>query len=330
MRFTVFLGSREGHDWSARYVRPRRLVSSQRARVNALLRRRQVRSLFVMRLLSVFLSFGWLLGCGRIGFGELDGESSDFSPIDADATVPVPTPYDAGADALASPSACPGESLVPAHWYRFDGLGTSVRDELDGPAGEAVFAEQDGQGGVDIEGEQAYIDLPRMMLSSDHARSTSSWIIWRGGDAEQTLFFVQEPLLGDSVTALSASIELNISQESMRLRYERLLADQEIVASRTIEPGHLTHLATVYDPATLQTILYLDGVEVGRGGMAGSSAEVIDAEHVWLGRGRSDQGGRFQGRLEDLRMFEATLSPCEVRVAFEAGPDADILCNSCK
>ncbi len=271
-------------------------------------------------------------GCGRLGFDELTREVSE-PPVfvraaeEPDASL-APPKKEGERDAGIAPS-CARE-LPPARWFRFDGIGAEIVDARGGPSGRAYSSGQDGLGGIDIDNALAYVALPRVILRRDAPLTSIYWITWNGGEDKQTLSYVEKPWPSWESDEDPASVALSLVSGVLTLRYETVLGAQEIVADRALAPGRQTQVASVYDAASAELTLYVDGAQVAHAPLEPSMTEVIFGQNVWLGRGAAAEGERFAGRFEDLRVLEATLSECQIAAAYAAGPDAPLLCAACE
>lgn len=104
-----------------------------------------------------------------------------------------------------------------------------------------------------------------------------------------------------------------IAQGSETLLRFRLKTDGNtdtlIADSGNLSPGAWYHVAAVYDGATMR--LYLNGAEVGSMPKTGPISANQDAA-VWAGNNPGSQAQPFDGRIDDMQVFESALSAFQI------------------
>ena len=91
--------------------------------------------------------------------------------------------------------------------------------------------------------------------------------------------------------------------------------DRNIIAGAALPLAAWTHVAATYDGATLR--LYIDGVEVGAKLVERQIRTSVDPLRVG---GRFDRGEFFQGRIDEIRIYNRTLSATEIVADMNAPP----------
>ncbi len=100
-------------------------------------------------------------------------------------------------------------------------------------------------------------------------------------------------------------------------------ADILISPPGTLAAGRWIHLAGVYDPAgpPPQKRLYVDGAPVATREMTDPMAvDPTPSGDLYFGQnGKGDDGERFKGRIDDVRVYNRALAAEEIRALFETG-----------
>lgn len=93
-----------------------------------------------------------------------------------------------------------------------------------------------------------------------------------------------------------------------------------IFAATTQTNGEWVHLAGTYDGASMH--FYVNGVEQGVG-IPGPSGIAASALPLGIGA-RSDGTGKYQGSVDDIRVYNRALSAAEIQELMTAGPSAPV------
>jgi hypothetical protein len=89
-------------------------------------------------------------------------------------------------------------------------------------------------------------------------------------------------------------------------------AESTITASGAMAPGWHP-LAVVIDGTTTTLQLYIDGVLVASGPTTTLPKDLGSTTQNWVGRSQFTADAYFQGDLDDLRIYDRTLSAGEIR-----------------
>ncbi len=256
---------------------------------------------------------------------------------DATASFRYFVAYQLGSDVTA-PS--PG---APRHRYSFaepadvlvarDSEGDQhghYRGDVARSAGDLVI---DGLG-------DGYLDLPNGLISSLDAVTIELWVDWQGaasaglwqhlfdfGDGSAgEIFDVEAPDAGAPYTGEdSASIMLTPREGSDRSWVRMQDPSGATVLSLYAEPlpiGRAVHIAFTYDPEAGQAAYYIDGGERSRGSSTMPLSSIDDVNN-WIGRSAWSHDERFDGAVDEVRVYDRALSEIEVLGSFQTGPDVD-------
>lgn len=272
-----------------------------------------------------------------------DSASTDVSSIDVSSTDTaqhdVPGDADAGLGEAGAPNPlAEGEAglqetaLVDSllvHHYDFDGDGAVVVDVAGGAdallMGGAVL---DGSGGVELDGVDDYVDLPNGLISRLPSLTVTVWLEWRGGACWQRIFDFGSSLDGED-RASRATSSLFITPASCPTSHvgpvqefvlsamfhvpgSVYIAQQEVALPRDVP----TFVALTADSETGLRV-YVDGSLTAEL-IAPLDISQLDDVNNWLGRSQWGQDAALAARLDDVRIYAASLSEAQVQGVFAA------------
>jgi CSLREA domain-containing protein len=220
-------------------------------------------------------------------------------------------------------------------WYRAEGNANDFADGNNGTLqGGATFAAGEVGQAFSLNGTDAFVEIPDSpSLSVTGAITLEAWI---------------NP---NSVTGLHEIIskyDSSISQESWALlvmdgvvRAEFLGSGDGVLArvvdtnTAVISTGVFTHLAATFDPATQAVHIYVNGVDVPttvqNGGIVSSIFDSTSPMRIGSIVGGSGQTSEFfDGRIDEVDVYNRALSTAEVQGLFNAGSEgkATIVVNT--
>jgi hypothetical protein len=209
--------------------------------------------------------------------------------------------------------------------YDFEGDGAVVLDRVgtrDGVLrGDALL---DTRGGVELDGNDDYVDLPNGVLSGYTSATIMAWLDWYGGFCWQRIFDfgnsdAGEDRVGNATTSLFLTPASCPSQVMLSMT-ERLGEQQSTAASRMLPVGQRVQVALVVDDARNEVSLYIDGQLEATSPHVHPLTELEDVNN-WLGRSQWVQDGNLSARYDELRIYSRALSAETVRLLNERGPD---------
>lgn len=239
---------------------------------------------------------------------------------------PAATPPTGSSDA-GSPEES-GPSAVDALRVRYDfgGSGTRLIDRVGSADGEVLGGAQlSGEGQLELDGQDDYVDLPNGLLSGLDAVTIMVWLEWAGGICWQRVFDFGssdqgEDQVGDALTSLFLTPKA-CGRETAAVRIELDGAEFTMHMDAPLAEGQPLHVTVTIDPLADATCLYVDG-ELQVRGPAPLALARIDDVNVWLGRSQWVQDHHWAGRYDELRIYDRALGPNEIQGAFADGPDA--------
>lgn len=228
-----------------------------------------------------------------------------------------------GADAANSPSSALRALL--AHRYEFGGAGTAAIDSVGGADGIIVGTALTGAGAVTLSGG-SYVDLPNGLLSALQAGTLEVWLAWNGGGNYQRIFDFGSNDNGEGAQGLGETYLFLSAAWTSTLRggcTKTGIAGITWVEGVSALPiGVRTHVALVIDSGADRLSLYVDGQPDATTALTVRLAELDDVNN-WLGRAQIVGHPSFDGFIEEFRIYRAALSPEQIRLSFELGPDHD-------
>ena len=200
-----------------------------------------------------------------------------------------------------------------------EGTGTTAADtagrarngQLAGGAGWG--AGRKGGSAVSLDGKSAHVALPADSLAQSSDFTVSLWVYWNAAATNTRVF--------DFGTTDIAYMALIPRDSSGRMRFtatrSHYFGEQSITASAALPTGRWAHVAV----KLMGNIgkLYLDGVQVGETtGIVVTPFQLGDTTNTWLGRSQYGADPCFNGRLQDLRIYNGALSNAQI-AALAAG-----------
>jgi len=243
-----------------------------------------------------------------------------------DAAMPMPDAALPAPDAAEpAPDAGP-PSVGLALRYDFEGTGTLVEDRV-GTADAQLLggAVLDGAGGVELDGDDDYVDLPNGVLSRHRSVTIVAWLTWHGGVCWQRIFDfgsndAGEGQVGNSLTSLYLTAT-NCVDDTYFASVELGTMRQGVYTSAPLPSERLTQAALSFDAASETLSLYVDGVRVGRKRTPFRLSDIDDV-NAWLGRSQWVQDRNLGARYDELRIYDYALTDAELAAMYARGPDA--------
>lgn len=219
-----------------------------------------------------------------------------------------------------------------AHRYTFDGEGAVVADTVGDADGEVLGgASLDGGGGLALDGEDDYVDLPAGLLAGLRDVTVMAWVARGSGGAYMRIVDLgvgsggEDPPEGDgsvgrSYLAITPSTGFDVRGVAALASDSGAAGQVEIPTALSLDDGETHQVAVVVDGEAADMALYVDGALLGRA-TVGFSLSAIQDVNNWLGRSQFDQDPYFHGRYDELRIYGEALAACAVEAAWSAGPD---------
>jgi hypothetical protein len=218
--------------------------------------------------------------------------------------APVPAqPVDPGAASLAACYTMEGNvSDVSGHGY--NGTASSAPTFVDAPAGY-------GRAIRLTAANSDYVDLPIGPLMATLGSSTiTAWVNYSdAGEMWQRVFD-----FGDSTTSymfLTTSAAMK-GVARLAIRTTDSTSESTVTASGAMAPGWHP-LAVAIDATTMTVQLYIDGVLAASGSTTTLPRDLGSTTQNWLGRSQFAADAYFQGDIDELRIYDRTLSVGEIR-----------------
>lgn len=248
-------------------------------------------------------------------------------PDSGGATRPPPE-----RDAAVAPSNETGDPSIAAlraalaHRYPFDGTGTVAVDTIAGSNATLIAATLDGSGGLTLDGEGAYVDLPNRVLSIADEQTIEAWLTWRGGRAWQRIFDFGSSDAGEGERGNGRTylyLSPRSPDDAIVLAYSSTGYSGETRLSADVRfpvdvPAHVT---VVIDSPSDALSLYLDGRWLATETLAQRLSEIDDV-NCWLGMAQFETNPSLSASLTEFRLYHRALTPTEIELSHALGPDA--------
>lgn len=265
------------------------------------------------------------------GGADVDSGSDGGDPIDAaeDDAGDLSDGGEAGSDA--------GPALpAPKHHWRFDEtVGSAlVLDTVGNAHGVARGVLSAGTGALELDGEDAYVDLPNGIISVLQNATFEVWLRWHGPDDDHwaRVFDFGTNSSGEVATPgggfdgathpyLFLTPTNSLTQQTrfgITVNGNQPGAEQTVDAPRIPADGSLVHVVVVFDGDGDLAHLYTDGI------LRGTTTVTIDLDQIpdhnnWLGRSNWSVDPYFDGVLEDFRIYDVALTTAQVEASYNAG-----------
>lgn len=272
----------------------------------------------------VTISPAGLVNAANVGTATLTGNYGGKSSPSVSVTVSMPQGY--------TPP-----TLV--HRYSFsEAVGsTSAKDSIGTADGEikGTGAAFDGTGTLALPGGGAsnasaetiagYVDLPNDFISTIKDLSIEAWVTWQGTGAWQRIFDFGTSAGGEDIADGSGNYMFLSPAGGVNLRFS--VRDPAtngepapLTAATPLEAGREILLTVVYDYTANVARLYRDA-ELVAWGQAPVDLTTIAYVNNWLGRSQWPDA-MFQGKYNELRIWDGVLLPDRVAANYAAGPDS--------
>ncbi|MDR6537409.1 LamG-like jellyroll fold domain-containing protein [Variovorax soli] len=185
-----------------------------------------------------------------------------------------------------------------------DASGHGQNGSLQGGAGWG--AGRSGGSALALDGSSGHLALPTGVLSELGDFTIALWVYWNAAATNARVFD-----FGSSDIAYLALLPRD-SGGSMRFTVTGTTwyGEQNVVTS-ALPTGRWVHLAVTLSGTT--GTLYVDGVSAGsNNAIALAPYQLGDTTQNWLGRSQYAADPRFNGRMQDLRIYSGALSASDI------------------
>ncbi len=207
--------------------------------------------------------------------------------------------------------------LVAAYNFN-EGSGTSLTDRTGqgrtGTIAGATWSTQGKFGGaLSFDGVNDLVTVADAnSLDLTTGMTLEAWVLptANGGGSWRNILIKERP--GGEVYNLYANTDTNVPKVYV-IRSAQPGVPQEAAGTAQLALNTWTHLATTYDGTTLR--LFVNGVQVGTRAVSGAMLTSTGALRIG---GNSIWGEYFQGRLDDIRIYNRALSAAEIQADMNA------------
>jgi uncharacterized protein len=212
----------------------------------------------------------------------------------------------------------PAPELVA--WYRFDETGgTSAADASGNPSGGpatlvggATFGPGRVGNALRLDGSSGYARLPSGLLASIGDFTVALWVNLTAATQWSRIF--------DFGSGTSSYMFLTPRSSAGGMRFAITTggagAEQTINSTTPLATGTWKHVAVTASGTT--GILYVDGVEVARGGSVTlRPSSLVTTSATYVGRSQYANDPFLNGQVDQLRIYSRALSATEVRSLFQ-------------
>ncbi len=210
------------------------------------------------------------------------------------------------------------------HRYSFEGRGSTAIDSRGGANGRTIDVELNGNGSVELDGYEQYVELPNGLLDNLNSATLEAWIRWEGGYMEQSIFAFGQtqrfPAFGAKQLSLIAG---RGPQQVVAFTLNTTNNGVAQVDGASLPTGAMIHVATVIDANTHEARLFIDGARVNAIPQNHPLTGLTD-DHSWLGRPLAEQSPYFYGAIFEFRTYNTALTDEAIKASALLGPDAPL------
>jgi hypothetical protein len=188
--------------------------------------------------------------------------------------------------------------------------------------GTIVGTQLSGNGTVELSGSGQYIGLPSRIVSSLTDATFEAWITWQGGTAWQRVFDFGSSTGTAGVTYLFLTPAADNTTGIPRAAYTTNGpgAETRLYATTALPRGTPVQIALSFGASTETFALFVNGAEVASGQIKGSLSAIDDVNN-WLGHSQFSADPDFSGTFDEFRIYQVALSPSELKLTHDLGPD---------
>lgn len=252
---------------------------------------------------------------------------------DAQDARPVPLP-ESGIPGSGDDAACvdmgphAGAGLPDAGLilrYDFDGVGTTAIDRISDNHGQILGGAQlDCSGGLELDGEDDFVDMPNALISPLTSASLMIWLAWdqRADRCWERAFALGSSDQGEGNAGfVQSSVSMTVSSCIENLVVGMIEVGYTQGTGTLMCPSQrVVQLTLVVDGVLGELRVYLDGAPAGRSPITHTLSQLRDVDN-WLGRSNWIQDSHLRARLEEFRIYAVALHDAEVLAAYERGAD---------
>ncbi|MEY4583005.1 MAG: hypothetical protein RL701_7708 [Pseudomonadota bacterium] len=232
----------------------------------------------------------------------------------------------------ADPLRCSKLRSALLHRYTFEGTGRTARDSYGTADGTAIGAELFGTGTLRFDPTEAaqYVELPAGIIAGLQDTTFEVWLSVASTRQWARVFDFGHPNTDRATRRSYLFLTVQGSTQgrprAVYLSSDRNASEVVVNASRSLQPGALTHFAVVFDSAQHKLRLFINGQPDGEATVAGSLA-AVDATNNWLGRSQFSSDPYLDGTLHEFRIYSTALTADQISASFNAGSDPQYLAN---
>lgn len=215
------------------------------------------------------------------------------------------------------------KSVLTHHFsFVFDGgdAPSKVQDWVGNAEATLTNAFLNEHGVLQLDGQEAYVQLPPKLVSGHEELTLDIWTEWSGGAASQRMLSIGRAPRGPATPDHYLTISPSDSRNVLSVQYQTnpMRSGDRLELDTPLPTNSLQHLTLVIRPDELQ--LYLNGELAGRLDTVHRLTSLDDAQ-FWLGRALSNDRLFYAGTLHEFRVFGRALSADEIRYAHDVGFD---------
>jgi hypothetical protein len=219
------------------------------------------------------------------------------------------------------------------HRYSFtDGVNDSVGTANGTIKGDATIS--GGAANFPGASNQDYLELPSNLISNYTTVSFEFWVnVLDNGTWEEIYAFGNQTAGGEGANMLMFCPHTGSNPADFRMSYAQASPgynDEKVVnGTGTLDNVGPMSIACIYDPPNNAMTLYTNGTLVGTlspvtTGTKGFSLTNVVNKFSWLGRSLYNGDAPYNGSIDEFRIYDAPLTPLQVYVNNQAGPDTVI------
>jgi len=263
-----------------------------------------------------------------INTGDPDGNYADEVDIDGEARV-MDDRVEMGADEAGFPLPDP---FPNAHYWKLDETsGTIAYDSVNNNNGtfngnDPCWAVGKFGGAVDLNGVSDYFSVPTLDTdyNSNDTFAVAGWFNTSKSTGMQTIVGRWCHYMPMPYVTIYSGWQVLVENKKVVARFDLGTSTSDITGTSDVNDGDWHHFALVYPTYNANAVLYVDGDQEGTPGkkncgMLFTKFRIGDGSYVQGSGSPVMKGGKFDGMIDDVMIFDCALTADEVEELYERG-----------
>ncbi len=178
---------------------------------------------------------------------------------------------------------------------------------------------------LSFDGSAEYVNIPdNNQLQVTGSLTLAGWVYRRGDSTGSSGTIIGKDLDLNAGYSLEVKDSSEASPDKVRCLLNGL-SGNSLHSTASIPNNTWTHIACVYNGSTIQ--VYINGQSSGSVNSTGSISTSTDALRIGHSKGTSNASNYFNGDIDDVRIYNRSLSATEIAALYNVGAQRVIVAN---